>query len=99
MRPASGWASRWTSSTPVTLGGERLSSSAVREALAVGDLARAERLLGRPYTMIGRVVRGEQLGRKLGYPDGQSALSAPAAAAGRNLRRAHPGPRAARMCR
>jgi riboflavin kinase / FMN adenylyltransferase len=53
---------------PVTLAGERLSSSAIREALAVGDLARAERLLGRPYTMIGRVVRGEQLGRKLGFP-------------------------------
>jgi riboflavin kinase/FMN adenylyltransferase len=53
---------------PVTLTGERLSSSAVREALAAGDLARAERLLGRPYTMTGRVVRGEQLGRKLGFP-------------------------------
>ncbi len=53
---------------PVTCGGERLSSSAVREALAAGDLARAERLLGRPYTMTGRVVRGEQLGRKLGFP-------------------------------
>jgi riboflavin kinase / FMN adenylyltransferase len=53
---------------PVTLGGERLSSSAIREALAAGDLARAERLLGRPYTMTGRVVRGEQLGRKLGFP-------------------------------
>jgi riboflavin kinase/FMN adenylyltransferase len=53
---------------PVTLAGERLSSSAIREALALGDLARAERLLGRPYTMIGRVVRGEQLGRKLGFP-------------------------------
>ncbi|MGC1456886.1 MAG: bifunctional riboflavin kinase/FAD synthetase [Steroidobacteraceae bacterium] len=53
---------------PVTLSGERLSSSAIREALAAGDLAGAERLLGRPYTMTGRVVRGEQLGRKLGYP-------------------------------
>jgi riboflavin kinase/FMN adenylyltransferase len=53
---------------PVTLAGERLSSSAIREALAAGDLKRAERLLGRPYTMIGRVVRGEQLGRKLGFP-------------------------------
>ncbi len=38
---------------PVTLAGERLSSSAIREALAAGDLGRAERLLGRPYTMIG----------------------------------------------
>jgi riboflavin kinase/FMN adenylyltransferase len=53
---------------PVTLGGERLSSSAIRDALAVADLTRAERLLGRPYTMTGRVVRGEQLGRKLGFP-------------------------------
>jgi riboflavin kinase/FMN adenylyltransferase len=53
---------------PVTLAGERLSSSAIREALAVNDLERAERLLGRPYTMTGRVVRGEQLGRKLGFP-------------------------------
>src|SRR5580698_3717133 len=53
---------------PVTLAGERLSSSAIREALAAGDLKRAERLVGRPYTMIGRVVRGEQLGRKLGFP-------------------------------
>src|SRR5665213_3681041 len=53
---------------PVTLAGERLSSSAIREALAAGDLKRAERLLGRPYTMTGRVVRGEQLGRKLGFP-------------------------------
>jgi riboflavin kinase/FMN adenylyltransferase len=53
---------------PVTLAGERLSSSAIREALAACDLQRAERLLGRPYTMTGRVVRGEQLGRKLGFP-------------------------------
>jgi riboflavin kinase / FMN adenylyltransferase len=53
---------------PVTLAGERLSSSAIREALAAADLQRAERLLGRPYTMTGRVVRGEQLGRKLGFP-------------------------------
>ncbi len=53
---------------PVTLAGERLSSSAIRDALAAGDLMRAERLLGRPYTMIGRVVRGERLGRKLGFP-------------------------------
>ncbi|HTV79377.1 MAG TPA: bifunctional riboflavin kinase/FAD synthetase [Steroidobacteraceae bacterium] len=53
---------------PVTFEGDRLSSSAVREALAAGNLARAARLLGRPYTMTGKVVRGEQLGRKLGFP-------------------------------
>lgn len=52
----------------VTAGGERVSSSAVREALAVPDLVRAERLLGRPYALGGRVRRGAQLGRKLGMP-------------------------------
>ncbi|NMG76991.1 bifunctional riboflavin kinase/FAD synthetase [Aromatoleum diolicum] len=48
--------------------GERASSSAVREALADGDLAHAARLLGRPYSIAGRVIRGDQIGRKLGYP-------------------------------
>src|SRR5689334_6407626 len=41
----------------VALGGERVSSSAVREALEAGDFARAERLLGRPYTLCGHVVQ------------------------------------------
>lgn len=48
--------------------GERASSSAVREALAEGDLAHAARLLGRPYSIAGRVIRGDQIGRKLGFP-------------------------------
>ncbi len=47
---------------------ERISSSAVRTALANGDLARAKRLLGRHYMMSGRVVHGKQLGRALGFP-------------------------------
>lgn len=47
--------------------GERASSSAVREALAAGDLGRAAALLGRPYSIDGRVVRGRQLGRQLGF--------------------------------
>lgn len=51
-----------------TLDGQRISSSAVRHALAAGDLERAERLLGRPYAICRRVVRGERLGRRLGYP-------------------------------
>ncbi len=46
--------------------GLRVSSSAVREALAAGDLPRADALLGRPYTLSGRVVGGRQLGRALG---------------------------------
>lgn len=52
----------------VEVDGERASSSAVRDALAQGDLARAERLLGRPFTMAGHVAHGEKLGRKLGFP-------------------------------
>ncbi len=48
--------------------GERVSSSAVRSALALGDLDVAAHLLGRPYSIAGRVVRGKQLGRTLGYP-------------------------------
>ncbi len=53
---------------PVTGDGERVSSTAIRESLAAGEFARAARLLGRPYTMRGRVARGEQLGRTLGFP-------------------------------
>lgn len=53
---------------PVTVEGERISSSLVRTALAAGDLQRASELLGRPYGMTGRVVHGEKLGRKLGFP-------------------------------
>ncbi len=49
-------------------GDERISSSMVRQSLLDGDLKGASRLLGRPYAMYGRVVRGQQLGRKLGYP-------------------------------
>ncbi|HSD75391.1 MAG TPA: bifunctional riboflavin kinase/FAD synthetase [Steroidobacteraceae bacterium] len=53
---------------PLMLDGVRVSSSAVREALASGDLGRAARLLGRPYSMQGRVMAGDRLGHKLGYP-------------------------------
>ena len=48
--------------------GQRASSTAVREALAAGDMAMAAQLLGRPYSISGRVVGGDQLGRKIGYP-------------------------------
>jgi riboflavin kinase/FMN adenylyltransferase len=52
----------------VALDGERVSSSAVRRMLAAGDLVRAQRLLGRAYSISGRVMRGDGLGRKLGFP-------------------------------
>jgi riboflavin kinase/FMN adenylyltransferase len=47
--------------------GIRVSSTAIRAALKEGDLSRAATLLGRPYRMSGRIVRGRQLGRTLGY--------------------------------
>ena len=48
--------------------GERVSSTRIREALAVGDLHTAEKLLGRPYRMCGRVAHGDKIGRTLGIP-------------------------------
>lgn len=53
---------------PVLVDGERVSSTRIREALAAGGFDAAARLLGRPYAIGGRVVRGRQLGRTLGYP-------------------------------
>ncbi len=47
---------------------ERVSSTRVREALEIGDMAAAERLLGRPYRMCGRVAHGDKRGRTIGFP-------------------------------
>lgn len=47
--------------------GLRVSSSAVREALAAGDMARTAALLGRPYSISGHVLHGRKLGRELGF--------------------------------
>ncbi len=52
----------------VEAAGQRASSTAVREALAAGDMALAAQLLGRPYSISGRVVGGDRLGRSIGYP-------------------------------
>ena len=51
----------------VMVGDERVSSSGVRAALAEGRLEHAARLLGRPYSIDGRVVHGQKLGRQLGF--------------------------------
>ncbi len=48
--------------------GARVSSTRIREALAGGDFATAEKLLGRRYRMCGRVAHGDKRGRDLGYP-------------------------------
>lgn len=52
----------------VQLAGERVSSTLVRDALAAGDLIKAQVLLGRPYSISGKVVHGAKLGRQLGFP-------------------------------
>jgi riboflavin kinase/FMN adenylyltransferase len=52
----------------ITLGGERVSSSGVRAALAASDFERARRWLGRPWSMRGRVQPGRRLGAQLGFP-------------------------------
>jgi len=51
-----------------TIDGQRVSSTATREALAHGDLDKAEKLLGRPYSISGRVVDGDKIGKQLGFP-------------------------------
>lgn len=52
----------------IEVDGERVSSSAIRAHLAAGEFDAAARLLGRRFAIGGHVVRGQQLGRKLGYP-------------------------------
>ncbi len=48
--------------------GKRISSTAVRQALAQDDFARAQQLLGHPFSISGRVVHGDALGRTIGFP-------------------------------
>ncbi|MGA9573451.1 MAG: bifunctional riboflavin kinase/FAD synthetase [Lysobacterales bacterium] len=59
------------------IGGCRASSSIIRDSLAAGDLEQARRLLGRPFSMYGRVIGGRQLGRRLGYPTANIRVIAP----------------------
>lgn len=57
-----------TEVSAVAMDGLRVSSTGVRAAVAGGDLARAERFLGRPFSLAGRVGHGQRLGRELGFP-------------------------------
>ena len=66
----------------VAIGGERASSTAVRVALAAGDLVRAKALLGRGFTIRGRVAHGAKLGRTLGFPTANIPLKRKPAVAG-----------------
>jgi riboflavin kinase/FMN adenylyltransferase len=53
---------------PLTIDGEVVSSTAIRQALAEGDMKRAQRLMGRPFRLHGQVVRGDRRGVELGFP-------------------------------
>lgn len=55
---------------------QRISSSAIRQALSQANVAEATRLLGRPYTLVGEVVTGQQLGRTIGFPTANLAVPA-----------------------
>jgi riboflavin kinase/FMN adenylyltransferase len=59
---------------PFALDGERVSSTRIRALLGAGDFTAAARLLGRRFAIGGHVVRGAQLGRKLGYPTANMRL-------------------------
>jgi riboflavin kinase/FMN adenylyltransferase len=59
----------------VEIDSQRVSSTRVREAVAAGDLETAARLLGRRYSVFGAVVRGRQLGRTIGFPTANLAVS------------------------
>src|SRR5207244_4060649 len=53
---------------PVRINGEVVSSTAIRRAIETGDFARAPAMLGREYTILGTVTRGDNLGKKIGFP-------------------------------
>lgn len=61
----------------LTVESERVSSSAVREALQAGEIEHATRLLGEPYVLEGRVMHGEKIGRTIGYPTANIRLTQP----------------------
>ncbi len=67
----------------IVTNGERISSTAIRNALAFGELQAAQRMLGTAYTIVGRVMHGKKLGRTLGFPTANVSL-------GHHLRRRKP---------
>ncbi len=67
---------------PVRQQADKISSSQIRGLLATGEIAAANALLGRPYALSGRVLRGQQLGRRLGFPTVNLRPPVPPALAG-----------------
>ena len=60
--------------SPLTLGGELVSSTSIRSSLSQGDMAKVNRFLGRPFSLGGPVVRGVERGRGLGFPTANLAI-------------------------
>ncbi|MCS6775226.1 MAG: bifunctional riboflavin kinase/FAD synthetase [Chloroherpetonaceae bacterium] len=60
---------------PVMVGGSPASSTRVRQLIRAGQIEEAERVLGHPFWLAGTVVRGQQLGRRLGFPTANLALT------------------------
>ena len=57
-----------TAVAPVMDGEQKISSTTIRKAIAEGKIPVAEKLLGRPFSLFGKVVEGKKIGRELGYP-------------------------------
>ena len=60
---------------PLTGGGGRVSATAIRKALAEGEMEVVQRLLGRPFALRGPVVRGQERGRAIGFPTANMAVT------------------------
>ena len=60
--------------SPMTIDGEVVSSTSIRNALSIGDMARVRRFLGRPFTLDGQVVPGREGGKGLGFPTANLAV-------------------------
>jgi len=59
----------------VSLDGERLSSTRIRDAIRDGNLDSASQMLGRAYSLIGKIIEGEKMGRQLGFPTANLEVS------------------------
>lgn len=65
---------RVESTRSFNVAGARVSSTRIRDALGAGDLDRVKRMLGRPFSISGRVIRGSQNGRAIGFPTANIAM-------------------------
>ena len=60
---------------PIYIDGEIVSSTKIRNLIKMGEIKRANKFLGRPYSLVGNVIKGDQRGGKMGYPTANIGLS------------------------